>query len=62
MFQAQWEFNHEVREGDINQWIYKDVSTDNDTHLRQFKAKYHVSHKWATKKWNFQGGGLGQEE
>lgn len=35
---------------------------DNDTHLNHFKEKYHMAHKLATKKWDYQGKGLGKEE
>lgn len=35
---------------------------DNETRLRQLKAKYPMAHQWATQKWNYQCGGLGREE
>lgn len=61
-FQSHGEINNEVIEGDINQWLFKDVTEDNDTCLNHFKEKYPVAHKLATKKWDYQGGGLEQEE
>lgn len=61
-FQSHGELNHEFIEGDINRWLFRDVIVYNDTCLNHFKDKYPIAHKLATKKWDYQGRGLGQEE
>jgi hypothetical protein len=49
-------------EPNINQWIYKDPSSQDTSRLDYFKNKYPTTHKLVTEKWNYQGGGLGYEE
>ena len=44
---------------DINTWLYRETPPKNQELLEYFSQKNPQSHKIVTKKWDYQGGGLG---
>ena len=46
----------------VNTWLYREPPPKNQELLEYFSQKYPQSHKLVTKKWDYQGGGLGKEE